>query len=147
MIQVKILLLSPDVVIPEKQTKTAAGFDVRAYLPKGDLVVSKGKGTLVPTGFSLEIPEDYHVEIRPRSGLSSKHHVLIPNSPGTIDSDYRGEIFVPLLNLGQEDFTITNGMRIAQMLLRKTWEMEFQVVNFLTQADRGKGGFGSTGLH
>ena len=97
-------------------------------------------------GFCLEIPEGYFVEIRPRSGLSSKENILIPNSPGTVDSDYRGQVFVPLLNLSKAPFTVTNGLRIAQMLVCRSIEMEWNLVEEISlDTARGIGGFGSTG--
>ncbi|MCE9499790.1 MAG: dUTP diphosphatase [Leptospira sp.] len=103
--------------------------------------------SIVPTGIFLEIPTGFDAEIRPRSGLSTKHRVIIPNSPGTIDSDYRGEILVPLLNLGDTDFTVSSDMRIAQLVLRTSISIEWSIAEELDQKSvRGDSGFGSTGV-
>lgn len=144
--QIKIQKFFPDVKLPEKKTPGAAAMDIAAYCPKANIIIEVGQTVLIPTGFCLEIPEGYFVEIRPRSGLSSKENILIPNSPGTVDSDYRGQVFVPLLNLSKSPFTITNGLRIAQMLVCRSLELEWNLVEEISlDTKRGTGGFGSTG--
>jgi dUTP pyrophosphatase len=113
---------------------------------EANIILPVGETVLIPTGFCLEIPEGYFVEIRPRSGFSSKENIIIPNSPGTVDSDYRGQVFVPLLNLSQSPFAITNGLRIAQMLVSRSMDIEWDLVNEISlNTERGAGGFGSTG--
>ncbi|HNC01253.1 MAG TPA: dUTP diphosphatase, partial [Leptospiraceae bacterium] len=113
-----------------------------------NIQIDVGQTVLIPTGFCLEIPEGYFVEIRPRSGFSTKENIIIPNSPGTIDSDYRGQVFIPLLNLSQKPFQITNGLRIAQMLVAKSISIEWNLVDEISlDTERGTGGFGSTGRH
>lgn len=143
----KILVnkIHSDSVLPELKTKGSAGYDLFAYAKEG-LTAEPMKVCLVPTGLRFEIPEGFDFEIRPRSGLSTKHMLLIPNSPGTIDSDYRGELFIPILNLSQEAFHITHAMRIAQLLIRKTIYAEWSVSEILPETERGAGGFGSTGI-
>ncbi len=145
-IQIKIQKFYPDVKLPEKKTTGAAAMDIAAYCPKANIILPVGETVLIPTGFCLEIPNGYFVEIRPRSGFSSKENILIPNSPGTIDSDYRGQVFVPLLNLSQSPFAITNGLRIAQMLVSRSMDIEWKLVTEISlNTERGAGGFGSTG--
>lgn len=130
---------------PAYQSTGAAGVDLRASLPEGKLVVSPGERTLVSTGLSVEIPEGLEWQIRPRSGLSLKTGLLVPNSPGTIDSDYRGEVKVILGNFSESPITINHGDRIAQAVLCRFERAEFVVVDELSASDRGEGGFGSTG--
>lgn len=131
--------------IPKYQTVNSAGVDIRASLDE-DLVLKAGEFKLVSTGIYLEIPSSYEVQIRARSGLSIKHGIGLVNGIGTIDSDYRGEIKVPLINFSKEDFTIENGMRIAQMVLSKYEKIEFEEVDELSDSERRDGGFGSTGV-
>lgn len=131
--------------LPLYKTSGAAGADICALLEK-PLVVESGKSAMVPTGLFFEIPEGYEVQIRPRSGLAAKNGVTVLNTPGTIDSDYRGEINVILINLGDKPFTVNNGDRIAQMLLAPVIQAEFSVVTSLDETERGAGGFGSTGV-
>lgn len=131
--------------IPKYQTENSAGVDIRASLDE-DLVLKAGEFKLVSTGIYLEIPSSYEVQIRARSGLSIKHGVGLVNGIGTIDSDYRGEIKVPLINFSKEDFTIENGMRIAQMVLSKYEKINFEEVDELSDSERQDGGFGSTGV-
>ena len=120
--------------------------DVRAAVPKDDpLVLHPGEKTMVPTGLSVAIPQGYEIQMRPRSGLAAKHGITCLNSPGTIDSDYRGELKVILINHGAETFTITRGERIGQMLLAPVTRLVWQQVDVLDETDRGAGGFGSTG--
>lgn len=148
MVSVKIQKFFPDVKLPEKKTVGAAALDIAAYCPKANIILPVGETILIPTGFCLEIPEGYLVDIRPRSGFSTKENIIIPNSPGTIDSDYRGEVFVPLLNLSQKAFAVTNGLRIAQMLISKSISIEWNLVDKISlETERGTGGFGSTGRH
>ena len=130
---------------PKYQTENSAGVDIRASLDE-DLVLEAGEFRLVSTGIYLEIPSSYEVQIRARSGLSIKHGIGLVNGIGTIDSDYRGEIKVPLINFSKEDFTIENGMRIAQMVLSKYEKINFEEVDELSDSERQDGGFGSTGV-
>ena len=146
MIQIGIKKLFPDVTLPAKQTAGSAGLDIEAYCP-GDVVINPGQCILVPTGMIFEIPDGYDIEIRPRSGLSTKNLLLLPNSPGTVDADYRGEVKVALFNLSPLAFTVTHKMRIAQLILRKNLEFSWQEKNELDKSHgRGEGGFGSTGF-
>ena len=125
-------------------TEHAAGFDLAAAVPS-PLVLKPGDIRLVPCGFSMAVPHGYEAQVRPRSGLSSKHGVTMINAPGTIDSDYRGEVHVPLINPGRRPFTIERGMRIAQMLILPVPAVEIIEVEELDETRRGKGGFGHTG--
>ncbi len=143
MVKVKIINKSKN-DIPKYQTENSAGVDIRASLDE-DLVLKAGEFKLVSTGIYLEIPSSYEVQIRARSGLSIKHGIGLVNGIGTIDSDYRGEIKVPLINFSKEDFTIENGMRIAQMVLSKYEKIDFEEVDELSDSERQDGGFGSTG--
>ena len=129
---------------PALATKGAAGADLRAYLSEPVLLKPLDR-RLIPTGLKMEIPYGYEVQIRPRSGLAFKHGITVLNSPGTIDSDYRGDVGVLLVNLSNSDFEINNGDRVAQMVLAKHEVPEFIENNSLTQSQRGEGGFGSTG--
>lgn len=144
MVKVKIINKSKN-DIPKYQTVNSAGVDIRASLDE-DLVLKAGEFKLVSTGIYLEIPSSYEVQIRARSGLSIKHGIGLVNGIGTIDSDYRGEIKVPLINFSKEDFTIENGMRIAQMVLSKYEKIDFEEVDELSDSERQDGGFGSTGV-
>ena len=130
--------------IPDYQTAGAAGLDIRANLEE-PIVLAPLQRTLVPTGLFLEIPEGYEVQVRPRSGLAAKHVITVINAPGTIDSDYRGEVKVPIVNLSDESFTIAHGERIAQMIFAKYERVTFQQVEELSDTQRGTAGFGSTG--
>lgn len=130
--------------LPNYQTKGAAGADICAFLDS-PVVLQKGKRELIPTGLSFEIPEGYEIQVRPRSGLAIKNGITCLNTPGTIDSDYRGEVKVILINLGESDFTINNGDRIAQLVVAPTIQGSFTLCNALSETDRGTGGFGSTG--
>jgi dUTP pyrophosphatase len=139
-----------DVALPDYATAGAAGADLRANLLPEDraagLVLSPGARILVPTGLRVAIPEGYEMQIRPRSGLALKHGVGLPNSPGTIDSDYRGPLGVILMNFGQEDFVVGHGDRIAQAVIAPVIQARFALVESLDQTARGAGGFGSTGV-
>ncbi|WP_299418852.1 dUTP diphosphatase [uncultured Shimia sp.] len=137
------------VALPSYETPGAAGADVRANFPadqRDGVTLAPGTRVLVPTGLSLEIPKGYEVQMRPRSGLALKHGLTLPNSPGTIDSDYRGPLGVIVLNAGQEAFEISHGMRIAQMVVAPVVMAEFQLDQELSETSRGSGGFGSTGV-
>ena len=131
--------------VPEYQSINAAGADVYAYINE-PVVIKKGKTELIPTGISIEIPVGYEAQVRPRSGLAVKHGLTILNSPGTIDSDYRGEVKIILTNLGDEDFIITNEMRIAQIVFSKVYQGDYIKVETLNKTDRNDGGFGHTGI-
>ncbi len=130
--------------LPAYQTAGAAGLDIRANLEE-PIVLAPLQRTLVPTGLFLEIPEGYEVQVRPRSGLAAKYGITVINAPGTIDSDYRGEVKVPIVNLSDESFTIAHGERIAQMIFAKYERVTFQQVEELSDTQRGTAGFGSTG--
>ena len=138
-------LASKGAVIPEYKASGAAGADLCALLDS-PLTIPAGLSALVPTGLFFEIPEGYEVQVRPRSGLAAKNGVTVLNSPGTIDSDYRGEIKVILINLGNADFTINSGDRIAQMIVAPVIQASFTITESLSDTERGSGGFGSTGV-
>jgi len=140
----KIKKLYEDVEIPNYQTDGAAGMDIKAYLTE-PIKLNPFERKLIPTGIKIELPKNYEAQIRPRSGLSIKHGITLINCIGTIDEDYRGEICVPIVNLSNEDFTINNGDRIAQMVIAPVIKAELQVVQDLSDTKRGDGGFGSTG--
>lgn len=127
------------------QTEGAAGFDFYAAT-EAPMVVAKGEIAMVPTGLKFAVPEGLELQVRPRSGLAAKNGVTVLNSPGTVDSDYRGEVKIILINLGREDFTITRGMRIAQGIFAPYVKADFQKTTALDATDRGAGGFGHTGL-
>ena len=132
--------------LPAYETAGSAGMDVRAAVPDGEpMVLAPGERAMVPTGLSVAIPQGYEIQVRPRSGLAAKHGLTCLNTPGTIDSDYRGEIKVILVNLGQEAFTIQRGERIAQLVLAPVTRLAWQSVDSLDETERGAGGFGSTG--
>ncbi|MBV6493508.1 MAG: Deoxyuridine 5'-triphosphate nucleotidohydrolase [Turneriella sp.] len=142
---IKYIFLNAKAILPARQTKGAAAYDVYACLEK-DLTLVRGQIAPVPTGIAMEIPSGYHISIRARSGLAVKHGITPINSPGTIDADYRGEIFVPLINLGSADFIVRHGDRIAQLLLEKTEDIYWDRVDTLEKTQRGEGKFGSTGI-
>ncbi|MGJ8586871.1 MAG: dUTP diphosphatase [Yoonia sp.] len=132
--------------LPSYETAGAAGADLRANLPNGQAVtLEPGARALVPTGLRMAIPAGYEVQIRPRSGLALKHGVTLLNTPGTIDSDYRGPLGVIMVNLGEAPFEVSHGMRIAQMIVAPVVQAGFEVVTSLDETVRGAGGFGSTG--
>ena len=136
--------LNKEVNIPEYKTNGSSGLDLEAFIEK-DLVVKPYKTVLVPTGLSVAIEEHLEIQIRPRSGLAARNSITVLNTPGTIDSDYRGELKVILINLGNENFIIHKGDRIAQMVICPVIKTEFKIVNELPKTLRGSGGFGSTG--
>ncbi|MDK3019588.1 dUTP diphosphatase [Pseudodonghicola flavimaris] len=134
------------VPLPAYETAGAAGADLRANLPdRGEVELAPGARALIPTGLRIEIPDGYEVQIRPRSGLALKHGITLPNTPGTIDSDYRGPLGVIVMNAGSESFTVTHGDRIAQMVVAPVVQARFELADDLSETDRGSGGFGSTG--
>lgn len=145
-VRVKIVSLpeAHGLPLPTYATSGAAGADVCAAV-KTDVVIPPGGRMAIPTGLMVAVPEGYEMQIRPRSGLALHHGVTVANAPGTIDSDYRGEIKVILVNLGSEPFTIRRGDRIAQLVIAPVVRTEFEMVNELPQTHRGDGGFGSTG--
>ncbi|WP_299503422.1 dUTP diphosphatase [uncultured Roseobacter sp.] len=148
MVQIKLTWLKgadQSVSLPGYQTAGAAGADVRANLPDGDAQIAPGDRALIPTGLQMEIPEGYEVQVRPRSGLALKHGIMLVNSPGTIDSDYRGPVGIIVMNAGQDPFVVTHGMRIAQLVVAPVVQGDFAIVGSLSETDRGAGGFGSTG--
>ena len=132
--------------LPAYETAGAAGMDLRAAVSEASpLIIAPGKRALVPTGLVLEIPENFEGQVRPRSGLAFKHGVTCLNTPGTIDSDYRGEVKVLLINLGDEDFAVTRGMRVAQIVFATVGRANIEERSLSAMTDRGAGGFGSTG--
>ena len=144
-ILIKYLNERKDLYRLEKATKGSAGFDLLASINK-PLVIEAGKSLLVPCGFSLQMPHHFEAQVRPRSGLALKNSITVLNTPGTIDSDYRGEICVILINHGQMSFKINRGMRIAQIIFKETPEVNLVEVDELDNTKRGSGGFGSTGV-
>jgi dUTP pyrophosphatase len=144
MIQIQIARLAhaEGLPLPARATAGSAGFDVASA---EDAVLAPGERRLVGTGFRIAIPEGYEVQIRPLSGLALEHGITLPNTPATIDSDYRGELKIALVNLGSESFEVTRGMRIAQLIVARVEPAEFRAVEELPASVRGEGGFGSTG--
>lgn len=131
--------------LPAYQSEGASGFDVRAQLDGKTLILKKGERALVPTALSFEIPLGYEIQARPRSGWAAKQGLTVLNTPGTIDADYRGEVKIILVNLGQEDVEIRDQDRCAQLVLAPIYQAQFELVNELSDTERGAGGFGSTG--
>ena len=144
MAKVLIKKLDPAVKLPSYKTSGASGMDLMAFVKEPINVKSK-TSSLIPIGLSVAFSEDYEIQIRPRSGLAAKNNISVLNTPGTIDSDYRGEIKVIIFNHGNDDFIINNGDRIAQMVLTPVLKMELQEIDELPKTIRGEGGFGSTG--
>ena len=132
-------------VIPSYKTEGAAGADVCALVTE-PVTIASGSFAMIPTGLFFEIPQGYEIQVRPRSGLAAKNGVTVLNTPGTIDSDYRGEIKVILINLGASDFTVNSGDRIAQMVIAPVTQASFTLTDSLSETERGAGGFGSTGV-
>ena len=148
-VQVKLCRLphAQGLELPAYQSAGAAGLDLMAAIPAhARLVIEPGARELVPTGLTMELPQGYEAQVRPRSGLALKSGVTVLNSPGTIDSDYRGEIGVILINLGAEPFEITRGARIAQMVIAPVIQAQLIEVSEISETSRGAGGFGSTGV-
>ena len=133
-----------DIPLPRYMTAQSSGMDICAAL-NDDLVLAPGRISLVPTGFAMALPDGFEAQIRPRSGLAVKHGISIINAPGTIDADYRGEVKIALINLGQEPVTLKRGDRIAQMVIQKVCQVRINVVDKLSDTDRSAGGFGHTG--
>lgn len=133
-------------VVPEYKTAGAAGADVCAFLPEGSVTIAAGKFAMIPTGVFFEIPDGYEIQVRPRSGLAAKNGITVLNTPGTIDCDYRGELKIILINLGDKDFTINHHDRIAQIIISPVIQADFKPVDSLSETERGNSGFGSTGV-
>tara|TARA_B100001564_G_scaffold319260_1_gene296391 strand:+ start:310 stop:756 length:447 start_codon:yes stop_codon:yes gene_type:complete len=144
MVRILIKKISEEVITPKYKTEGSSGVDLSAFLNK-KVVIKPNSSELIPTGLQVAIPEELEIQIRPRSGLAAKESMGVLNSPGTIDSDYRGELKIILFNHGDKDFIINNGDRIAQMVLVPILKMEFEEVDNLPDTVRGQGGFGSTG--
>ena len=144
MVKVLIKKLNPSVQLPSYKTNGASGMDLMASIDKS-IELKPGESYLIPTGLSVAFPEEYEIQIRPRSGLAAKNNISVLNTPGTIDSDYRGELKIILFNHGSKKFLINNNDRIAQMVLTPIIKMELVETNELPESIRGKGGFGSTG--
>jgi dUTP pyrophosphatase len=141
---IRIKRLSPQAVLPEYQSAHAAGMDLHAALD-GPVTIDAGEIAKIPCGFAMSLPEGYEAQIRPRSGLASRHGLSIPNAPGTVDADYRGAVVVALINLGKSPFVVEPKMRIAQMIVAPVSRAAVQEVDELDDTARGAGGFGSTG--
>ena len=144
MVKILIKKTNKEVITPKYRTDGSSGVDLSAFLEK-KVVIKPNSSELIPTGLQVAIPEELEIQIRPRSGLAAKESIGVLNSPGTIDSDYRGELKIILFNHGNKDFIINNGDRIAQMVLVPILKMEFEEVDSLPDTIRGQGGFGSTG--
>ncbi|MDA9745099.1 dUTP diphosphatase [Candidatus Pelagibacter sp.] len=144
MVKILIKKTNRKVITPKYKTDGSSGVDLSAFLDK-EVVIKPNSSELIPTGLQVAIPEELEIQIRPRSGLAAKESIGVLNSPGTIDSDYRGELKIILFNHGNKDFVINNGDRIAQMVLVPILKMEFEEVDNLPETIRGQGGFGSTG--
>ena len=144
MVKVLIKKLNPTVQLPSYKTNGASGMDLMAYIEK-PIILEPGKSCLIPTGLSVAFPKEYEIQIRPRSGLAAKNNISVLNTPGTIDSDYRGELKIILINHGNKNFTINHNDRVAQIVLTPIIKMELEETNELPESIRGEGGFGSTG--
>ena len=144
MVKVLIKKLSPEVELPSYKTQGSSGVDLMAYI-SSTIIIKPKTSCLIPTGLSVAFSEDYEIQIRPRSGLAAKNNISVLNTPGTIDSDYRGEIKVIIYNHGNEDFIVNKNDRIAQMILTPVLKIEFEEAEELPETVRGDGGFGSTG--
>jgi len=144
MIEILIKRLSKEVSLPKYETSGSSGMDLAANIDD-KITIDSGKTVIIPTGLSLSIPKGFEVQIRPRSGLAAKQKITVLNTPGTIDADYRGEIKVILINLGKDSFIVERGLRIAQMVVCPVVQAQLKEVDDLSETERGKGGFGSTG--
>ncbi len=146
---VRFMKLDDRATIPQYQTQLAAGLDLAACLPRHEMpesvTVKPGDIVKIPLGFACAIPAGFEGQVRPRSGLATKHGLSVPNAPGTVDADYRGEMFVALINLGRHPIDITHGMRIAQLIIAPVSHATIVEVDSLEDTERGEGGFGSTG--
>lgn len=146
MLEIKVKKLDNKIEkLPKYETEGSAGFDLRARIDE-DIVIKAGEVKLIKTGLAFELPKGYEGQIRSRSGLALKNNLFVLNSPGTLDSDYRGEICIILANFGKNDFVVTDGMRLAQMVISKYEKVEIKEVSELSDTKRGTGGFGSTGI-
>ena len=143
-VEIRFLRLHQGAQLPTYQSENAAGLDLHACL-EASVTISPGDIVMIPCGFAMAIPHGYEAQVRPRSGLATKHGIGMPNSPGTVDSDYRGEMKVPLVNLGRAPFVVEHGMRVAQMVIAPVARATVCVVEELDGTARGVGGFGSTG--
>ena len=144
MTKILIKRLSKEVLLPKYETSGSSGMDLAANI-KANMNIDPGKTAIIPTGLALSIPKGFEVQIRPRSGLAAKQKISVLNTPGTIDADYRGEIKVILINLGHETFKVEKGLRVAQMVVCPIVQAQLKEVDDLSETERGKGGFGSTG--
>ena len=144
MTKILIKRLSKEVPLPKYETSGSSGMDLAANI-NANIDINPGKTAIIPTGLALSIPKGFEVQIRPRSGLAANQKLSVLNTPGTIDADYRGEIKVILINLGQESFKVEKGLRIAQMVVCPIVQAQLKEVDDLSETERGKGGFGSTG--
>ena len=144
MIKILIKRLSKEVSLPKYETSGSSGMDLSANI-NTNINIDPGKTAIIPTGLAISIPKGFEVQIRPRSGLAAKQKISVLNTPGTIDADYRGEIKVILINLGQDSFKVEKGFRIAQMVVCPVVQAQLKEVNDLSETERGEGGFGSTG--
>ena len=144
MIKILVKKFDKNIKLPTYKTTGSSGMDLVAYI-KSKVTINPGKTAMIPTGIAIAIPKNYEVQIRPRSGLAAKNSISVLNTPGTIDSDYRGEIKIILINLGKKSFVIKSGDRVAQMMLCPVMKAKLKEVNILPKTVRGKGGFGSTG--
>ena len=142
----KIKIVSKSGYMPEYATEGSAGADLRAYLPEGPVTLLSGERRLIPTGLFVELPHGMEAQVRARSGLAIKHGIGLVNGVGTVDSDYRGEWNVPLINWGSEPYTIYNGDRIAQVVFSLYVQAEFEAAEVIDETERGSGGFGHTGI-
>lgn len=142
----KIKVVSKSGYMPEYATEGSAGADLRAYLPEGSVTLKPGERRLIPTGLFVELPQGMEAQVRARSGLAIKHGIGLVNGVGTVDSDYRGEWNVPMINWGSEAYTINNGDRIAQVVFSLYIQAEFEAAEKLDETERGSGGFGHTGI-
>ena len=144
MTKILIKRLSKKVSLPKYETSGSSGMDLAANID-ANINIDPGKTAIIPTGLALSIPKGFEVQIRPRSGLAAKQKISVLNTPGTIDADYRGEIKIILINLGQETFKVEKGLRVAQMVVCPVVQAHLKEVDDLSETERGKGGFGSTG--
>ena len=143
-VQVQFKRLSASATVPSYQSEHAAGMDLHAAIEES-ITIEVGAISMIPLGFAIALPDHYEAQVRPRSGIASKFGVTLPNAPGTIDADYRGECCVPLINHGNKPFTVEPNMRIAQMIISPVVQASFEIVEELDETERGSDGFGSTG--
>ncbi|MBO4956394.1 MAG: dUTP diphosphatase [Rickettsiales bacterium] len=145
--KVKFKKLNENAIIPQYKTSGSAGFDLNVLLNNETEIIKKGEIKLLKTGLAIALPDGYEAQIRSRSGLSLKNGIIVLNAPGTVDSDYRGEVCLIIMNCGSEDYIIENGARMAQMVIAKYEKAEIEIVNDLDSTERGDKGFGSTGVN